>query len=608
MPRFRVQTNQGIFEVEANRAPSEDELRDLISSGRLAPSGEQLSAQPSGATAADLATRKTEDEQIIADEARRQQGPLSRLVNTVTEFASPDPPGGPRRRMIPEVTLLPKAVETAFTSFLLTAAPTATATQLAQQFAKQAPRVARMVPLLTEMATSFLTRRQNVAQGFEEPGTTGDVLAAGLPAAGRAVGAAARATGQRLAPSVSQESAQILKTTPPTPGMAMRELIEEGGDTVTTFTRGQTLRATMRDAEQQLGALTDEAFGAVRQKVAAATGGDLIDMTDIADMAKRMNTTLDAFGVETVREGTDLLVSFDDALKLSSRTFGRALSKSEKDRIGTAALRRLHSAINAKIGDVAELAGASDDLAQARTLFAQDVVPRFRSDLARRLLNDVRTSAEQLVTKAPNLSVQDAVRFQRTVVNVAKELDEGGRAVFSQADTLHEFHTGVAATLLKRATNAETGQIQPGALLRAIDRMEPEVRRIVLGGEGAKALREFALKLSQSQRRLTMGIGVVGMGALSTAGGAQAGALGAGAALEAANELNMIGRLIVGNPKVFRALLRRVLNGEPAAIRDFTAMTGVRIGGQQALQRGLTPAAPSTAPPFPETASQPIAR
>lgn len=60
MPRFRIQTNQGVFEIEANRAPTEDEVQELITSGQLTPSGgAEISAQPQGATATDIATQQT---------------------------------------------------------------------------------------------------------------------------------------------------------------------------------------------------------------------------------------------------------------------------------------------------------------------------------------------------------------------------------------------------------------------------------------------------------------------------------------------------------------------------------------------------------------------
>lgn len=532
---------------------------------------------------------------------QRTEGPLSALINTITEFASPDPPGGPRRRMIPKVELLPQGLETAFQSFLLTAAPTAGATQLARQFATIAPRAAKFVPALTEIATSFLTRRQNVAAGFEEPGAVSDVLSVALPGASRAAGAGLRRMGQAMAPQMTREGAEQLARPMTQAGVSPSRLIQEG-DALSSFQRGETVRRAAQQAQDELGDVANQAFGSVRQRVANTLQGELLDVTEIAQQARRAKITLDELGVEVIREGGRTFLPFDEAMKLSSKTFGRIMSRQDKDRILAGGLRRFRRQLDRQIMAMAERAGAGDELRQARRMFARDIAPRFRTAYAQRILDETRTSAEQIVNQAPSLTVRDARNLNEMLVNVGRELGEGGRAILSPSRIRQEMQAGVISRLLKNATNADTGQLQPGALLRQLQRIEPEAATVLLGRETADALQQFAQRLAQSQRRITFGIGAAGTAGLAALGAQRAGGIGAAASLEAANELNFLGRLLVGNPRVFRRLTQRVLRGEPEAIRDFTALTGLRIFGTQAGR----PTGVPTPPPFPETASQPV--
>ena len=274
------------------------------------------------------------------------------------------------------------------------------------------------------------------------------------------------------------------------------------------------------------------------------------------------------------------------------------LGKEERDRIGAAGLRQLHRAINDQIRTVATKAGAADDLAAARSFFAREVVPRYRTNFARRILDDARTSGEQLVTRAANMTVRDAQNIRRMVTRFAQDAGTG----LSPQQAIQEWRAGVLGSLFQRAVNPTTGILQPRRLASELGAIQPEIKAVILGDRTADAVEQFAKRLAETQSRITLGVGVTGTGALATMGAMRAGGLGAAASIEAANELNFLGRLFVGNARMTQRLMRRVIRGEPEALRDFTALTGIRIGATQAGRPQGLP----TPPPFPETASQPI--
>lgn len=85
---YAVETDRGTFEVELDReVPDTAEGRALLQ--RLV--GEQLHYQQQ-----DRQTPKNRVLQTVLD------APAA-LANTITSFISPDPPGGPRRRVVPEI-------------------------------------------------------------------------------------------------------------------------------------------------------------------------------------------------------------------------------------------------------------------------------------------------------------------------------------------------------------------------------------------------------------------------------------------------------------------------------------------------------------------------
>src|SRR5919109_1919790 len=94
MPTYEVETDKGTFQLEIDRelddSPASHQLLQRLVSQQLQQQNTPLS----------LAT------QVLGGVRDAAQGVLdlpASLANTITEFVSPHPPGGPRRRVVPEV-------------------------------------------------------------------------------------------------------------------------------------------------------------------------------------------------------------------------------------------------------------------------------------------------------------------------------------------------------------------------------------------------------------------------------------------------------------------------------------------------------------------------
>lgn len=107
MPRYEVDTDQGRYEIETDQ-PVPDDARGQVLLQRLL--ARQLLAQrASQNTAGSFATQLVGG---VRDAAQQFIDLPAEILNAISLFVSPDPPGGPRRRVIPEAQLpqLPNTV------------------------------------------------------------------------------------------------------------------------------------------------------------------------------------------------------------------------------------------------------------------------------------------------------------------------------------------------------------------------------------------------------------------------------------------------------------------------------------------------------------------
>ena len=507
----------------------------------------------------------------------------------------------------------------------ITTGVTAMGTTLARQLLRQMPTFAKWLPAVSEVIGSYIGRQANVAVGFEEAGALGDVLSVAIPGASRTLAARRAAGGPVIAAATKrlpdeqvaalgsgtaavspldllgerQQGAVMrrVRATPASRATRMRELAAESG--------GRVMEA-LKQAEGEFKQLSDALYDSVRSAVSAAypqnSIASMIDVTDMG-MSQKVLQTLgvnsSTRSVLTTGRGGKLvaqprtMVTFDDALRLRSQLGRKASTKHLTDRIGAAGLETMQSQLDVKIDRIANNAGVLGELRNARETFKTEVAPRFRT----KYFNALRAkSAEELIEKAPTLTADEAKNLLNSLVTLTTQnapgalrsiQTPGGIIRVAPSAARDELRTGVVAHLLSKSVDPTTGTIKAARLQAQITNMRPEVREALLGKETGDAIEKFATELASAQSRLSLGIGVAGGAAIGVGNAMEAGgnvARGLFSAAETANELSMMGRMLVGRPKVVNRLIGRILQQDRSAARDFTRETGLRIMGSQAVR------------------------
>jgi hypothetical protein len=105
MPTYQVETDDGTYELELDGALPEGPAGEQLLRRLLR---DQLRQQPRSPTgyANDAQALLGMGKQVLGGVRDSAQGLLdlpSNIANVISEYLSPDPPGGPRRRLVPEV-------------------------------------------------------------------------------------------------------------------------------------------------------------------------------------------------------------------------------------------------------------------------------------------------------------------------------------------------------------------------------------------------------------------------------------------------------------------------------------------------------------------------